>query len=171
MDPYEINHCCCGPATRSMFYVPLQQYTADTRIHIILRITPNLPSSRNPSSPALPPTRSAPLPPSLLPSLSCQTHTHTPSTLRAEAANPPPSSSSKQGLLGRMARTAFVALACGMLGAASALEVVTPSDGSVVVADRWAGRDEGGRHYLLYIFLCLFFAMISVSYGMVYMIV
>lgn len=35
-----------------------------------------------------------------------------------------------------MARTAFVALACGMLGTAAALEVVTPSEGDMVVASR-----------------------------------
>lgn len=36
----------------------------------------------------------------------------------------------------KMARTAFIALACGMLGAASALEVVTPADGDIVVSSR-----------------------------------
>lgn len=35
-----------------------------------------------------------------------------------------------------MARTAFVALACGVLGSANALKVVTPSEGLTVVADR-----------------------------------
>lgn len=35
-----------------------------------------------------------------------------------------------------MVRTAFVALACGMLGAANALKVVTPSEGLTVIADR-----------------------------------
>ena len=38
--------------------------------------------------------------------------------------------------VGKMARTAFVALACGMLSAASALTVVTPEEGQVVIADR-----------------------------------
>jgi len=37
-----------------------------------------------------------------------------------------------------MARTAFVALACGMLGAASALKVVSPESGTTVVSGRWA---------------------------------
>lgn len=49
-----------------------------------------------------------------------------------------------------MARTAFVALACGMLGAASALEVVTPSMDQVVIADRtytveWTGTGSNTR--------------------------
>lgn len=38
-----------------------------------------------------------------------------------------------------MARVAFFAVAAAMLGAASALEVVSPAEGSTVVADRWAG--------------------------------
>lgn len=36
----------------------------------------------------------------------------------------------------KMVRTAFVALACSMMSAASALEVTTPSQDLVVVADR-----------------------------------
>lgn len=39
-------------------------------------------------------------------------------------------------LLSKMARTAFVALVVGMLGAANSLEVITPSEGLTVVADR-----------------------------------
>lgn len=38
--------------------------------------------------------------------------------------------------IGIMARTALAAIAVGMLGAANALEVITPSEGLVVVADR-----------------------------------
>jgi len=49
-----------------------------------------------------------------------------------------------------MARTAFVALACGVLGAASALEVTYPSSGEVVIADRtytveWTGTSANQR--------------------------
>lgn len=44
-----------------------------------------------------------------------------------------------------MARTAFVALACGVLGAANALEVVTPSEGLTVVADRSVVTTSGAR--------------------------
>lgn len=36
-----------------------------------------------------------------------------------------------------MARFAFVAVAMGMIGAAKALEVVTPGMGDVVIAERW----------------------------------
>lgn len=39
-------------------------------------------------------------------------------------------------LPGTMARTAFVALACGMLSTAAALKVVTPSEGEIVVSSR-----------------------------------
>lgn len=35
-----------------------------------------------------------------------------------------------------MARSAFVALACGVLSTASALKVATPSEGDIVVASR-----------------------------------
>lgn len=35
-----------------------------------------------------------------------------------------------------MVRTGFVALACGMLGAANALQVKTPAEGLTVIADR-----------------------------------
>lgn len=41
-----------------------------------------------------------------------------------------------QHTVATMARTTFVALACGMLGVASALEVVTPAEGDMVVASR-----------------------------------
>lgn len=49
-----------------------------------------------------------------------------------------------------MVRTTFVALTCGMLGAASALEVVTPSADQVVIADRtytveWTGTGSGSH--------------------------
>ncbi|CAM9338621.1 unnamed protein product [Ectocarpus sp. 12 AP-2014] len=54
-----------------------------------------------------------------------------------------------------MARTGFVALACAMLGAANALEVVTPSADLIVVADRtytveWTGADSGRFEIDLY---------------------
>ncbi|CAM9863450.1 unnamed protein product [Hapterophycus canaliculatus] len=54
-----------------------------------------------------------------------------------------------------MVRTGFVALACGMLGAANALEVITPSADLVVVADRtytveWTGADSGRFEIDLY---------------------
>lgn len=39
-----------------------------------------------------------------------------------------------------MARTAFVAVALGMIGATNALTVTTPSDGTTVVADRCVHR-------------------------------
>ena len=39
-------------------------------------------------------------------------------------------------LLSKMARTAFVALVVSMLGMANSLEVITPSQGLTVVADR-----------------------------------
>ncbi|CAM9888516.1 unnamed protein product, partial [Laminaria digitata] len=53
-------------------------------------------------------------------------------------------------LRGKMARTAFVALAVGMIGAANALKVVTPSEGLTVIADRtytveWEGTSENNR--------------------------
>ncbi|CAM9957922.1 unnamed protein product [Ectocarpus fasciculatus] len=49
-----------------------------------------------------------------------------------------------------MARTGFVALACGMLGAANALKVVTPSEGLTVIAERtytveWTGTSSNNR--------------------------
>eukprot|EP00904_Undaria_pinnatifida_P003644 jgi/Undpi1/13280/HiC_scaffold_8.g02942.m1 len=50
-----------------------------------------------------------------------------------------------------MARTAFVAVVVGMLGVASSLEVITPSEGLTVVADRtytveWTGTGSDNRY-------------------------
>lgn len=48
----------------------------------------------------------------------------------------PFANSTTPSLCSRMARACFVALACGMLTAANALKVSTPTEGQIVIADR-----------------------------------